>query len=86
MNEKGNTMESIAIIVPCYNEQEVLPIFYRETTKIMCTLNYDYKILLVNDGSKDGTLQVMKSIAKKDEHIKYLSFSRNFGKLTYAGL
>lgn len=58
-------MESIAIIVPCYNEQEALPIFYRETTKIMCTLNYDYKILLVNDGSKDGTLQVMKSIAKK---------------------
>ena len=80
-------MESIAIIVPCYNEQEALPIFYRETTKIMCTLNYDYKILLVNDGSKDGTLQVMKSIAKKDEHVKYLSFSRNFGKeaAMYAG-
>ena len=73
-------MESIAIIVPCYNEQEALPIFYEETTKVMSKLNYDYKILLINDGSKDNTLAIMKSIAEKDNHVKYLSFSRNFGK------
>ena len=80
-------MESIAIIVPCYNEQEALPIFYEETTKVMSKLNYDYKILLINDGSKDNTLAIMKSIAEKDNHVKYLSFSRNFGKeaAMYAG-
>ena len=80
-------MESIAIIVPCYNEQEALPIFYEETTKVMSKLNYDYKILLINYGSKDNTLAIMKSIAEKDNHVKYLSFSRNFGKeaAMYAG-
>lgn len=80
-------MESIAIIVPCYNEQEALPIFYEETTKVMSKLNYEYRILLVNDGSRDDTLSIMKSIAEKDEHVKYLSFSRNFGKeaAMYAG-
>ena len=80
-------MESMAIIVPCYNEQEALPIFYEETTKVMSKLNYDYKILLINDGSKDNTLAIMKSIAEKDNHVKYLSFSRNFGKeaAMYAG-
>lgn len=80
-------MESIAIIVPCYNEQEALQIFYEETTKVMSKLNYDYKILLINDGSKDNTLAIMKSIAEKDNHVKYLSFSRNFGKeaAMYAG-
>lgn len=80
-------MESIAIIVPCYNEQEALPIFYEETTKVMSKLNYDYKILLINDGSKDDTLKIMKSIAERDSHVKYLSFSRNFGKeaAMYAG-
>ena len=49
--------------------------------------DYDYKLLLINDGSKDNTLSIMKSIAEKDEHVKYLSFSRNFGKeaAMYAG-
>ena len=80
-------MESIEIIVPCYNEQEALPIFYREATKVMSSLNYNYRILLVNDGSRDDTLSVMKKIAEKDKHVTYLSFSRNFGKeaAMYAG-
>ncbi len=80
-------MESLAIIVPCYNEQEALPLFYKEATRVLEKLNYDYKLLLVNDGSKDHTLEIMKSIAQKDEHVKYLSFSRNFGKeaAMYAG-
>lgn len=81
-------MESLAIIVPCYNEQEALPLFYKEATRVLEKLNYDYKLLLVNDGSKDHTLEIMKSIAQKDEHVRYLSFSRNFGKeaAVYAGL
>ena len=80
-------METLAIIVPCYNEQEALPLFYKEASKVLEKLDYDYKLLLINDGSKDNTLSIMKSIAEKDEHVKYLSFSRNFGKeaAMYAG-
>lgn len=77
----------ISIIVPCYNEQEALPLFYEEATKVLKTLNMDYEILLVNDGSRDQTLSEMKLLAEKDEHVIYLSFSRNFGKeaAMYAG-
>ena len=80
-------METLAIIVPCCNEQEALPLFYKEASKVLEKLDYDYKLLLINDGSKDNTLSIMKSIAEKDEHVKYLSFSRNFGKeaAMYAG-
>ena len=79
--------ELISLIVPCYNEQESLPIFYEEITKIMATITYDYELLLINDGSKDDTLHIMKTLAEKDSHVKYLSFSRNFGKESamYAG-
>ena len=78
----------ISIIVPCYNEEEVLPLFYKEFNKVAKTLKQDYELILVNDGSKDKTLDIMKSLAKKDKHIIYLSFSRNFGKESamYAGL
>ena len=79
--------EKISIIVPCYNEEEALPFFYDEITKVNKTIDEDYELLLVNDGSKDNTLKVMKDLAKKDKHITYLSFSRNFGKESamYAG-
>ncbi len=77
----------ISLIVPCYNEQAALPLFYEETAKVLSTLDYDYELLLINDGSKDGTLDVMKQLAAADPHLKYLSFSRNFGKESamYAG-
>lgn len=80
--------ELISIVVPCYNEEEALPLFYKEITKVFKKIKEDYEILLVNDGSKDSTLQIMKDLAKKDKHIKYLSFSRNFGKESamFAGL
>ena len=78
----------ISIIVPCYNEEEALPFFYEEITKTMSSFEEDYEVILVNDGSKDKTLEVMKELAKKDDHIVYLSFSRNFGKESamYAGI
>lgn len=81
-----NTMD-ISLIVPCYNEQEAIPIFYQETTAVMKKLAVDYEILLVNDGSKDNTLHVMKELAAQDPHVVYLSLSRNFGKeaAMYAG-
>lgn len=77
----------LSLIVPCYNEEEALPLFYKETAKVLKTMKCDYEMILVNDGSKDKTLQIMKDLAKKDAHVKYLSFSRNFGKESamYAG-
>ncbi len=79
--------KSLTIIVPCFNEEEAIGVFYQEVTKVLCGLPYDYTILFVNDGSKDGTLAFMKQLAQQDEHVKYLSFSRNFGKeaAMYAG-
>lgn len=77
----------ISLIVPCYNEQESLPIFYKEITKIAGNLKREYELLFINDGSKDKTLKIMRELANKDAHVKYLSFSRNFGKeaAMYAG-
>ena len=63
----------ISLIVPCYNEQEVLPIFYREVTKVMQGINYEYELLFVNDGSKDDTLKELREIASADNHVKYIS-------------
>ena len=84
-NSKSKKM---SIIVPCYNEEEVLPIFYKEVTKVLKTINCSYELILVNDGSRDNTLKVMADLANNDKNIFYLSFSRNFGKESamYAGL
>ena len=79
----------IDIVVPCYNEEEVLPLFVEETNKIIDTIpDYDFRYILVNDGSKDHTLDVMRRLASRFENVKYISFSRNFGKESamYAGL
>lgn len=74
-------MNILSIVVPCYNEQEVLPLFYASLCDAARQLpELQFEILLVNDGSRDGTLQVMKQLAETDQRVKYLSFSRNFGK------
>lgn len=80
-------MKKISLIIPCYNEQDALPIFYQEVTAVLSSLTYEYELLFVNDGSKDGTLACLKEFADQDEHVVYLSFSRNFGKeaAMYAG-
>ena len=77
----------LSLIVPCYNEQEALPLFYRETTSVLREMDCDYELILVNDGSKDKTLSVMKGLAAADPCVFYYSFSRNFGKeaAMYAG-
>ncbi len=77
----------LTAIVPCYNEQEALPIFYKEITKVMAGMQCGYELIFVNDGSKDGTLEILRTLAENDKHVKYLSFSRNFGKeaAMYAG-
>ena len=83
-------MKIISIIVPCYNESDSLPIFRKELHKVIDELNrqYIFEIIYINDGSKDATLDILKSFAKEDSSVKYISFSRNFGKeaAIYAGL
>ena len=81
-------MKTIDIVVPCYNEQEVLPSFVRETNEVIDSIkNYKFRYIFVNDGSKDQTLPILKDLASKQDNIKYISFSRNFGKeaAMYAG-
>lgn len=81
-------MKKISIVVPCYNEEKALPLFYDELKRIMDKMsNYIFELILVDDGSKDGTLDIIKNIALEDVSVKYISFSRNFGKESalYAG-
>ena len=77
----------LSLIIPCFNEQEALPLFYDEATRVLNTMQCAYEILFVNDGSRDETLTILKGFAEKDEHVTYLSLSRNFGKeaAMYAG-
>jgi glycosyltransferase involved in cell wall biosynthesis len=79
--------KNISIIVPCYNEEESVPVFYREITKVMAKIDREFELLFVNDGSTDKTLEILRTIAAEDVHVRYLSFSRNFGKESamYAG-
>lgn len=82
-------MEKISVVVPCYNEEEAIPFFYREIGTVQKNMSeYEFEIIFVDDGSKDRTLIVAKELANKDKQIKYISFSRNFGKeaAIYAGL
>ena len=84
--------DKISVIVPCYNEQEALPFFYEAIGKIAGKMkqeyNVDYEFVFVDDGSRDRTLEILRDFAKTDERVKYISFSRNFGKESaiYAGL
>jgi len=78
---------NITLIVPCFNEEEALPLFYRAATAVLQDMDCGYTLLFVNDGSKDHTLPILRELAEQDEHVSYLSFSRNFGKeaAMYAG-
>ena len=77
----------LSLIVPCYNEQDAIPIFYKEAKRVLEGMHVDYELLFINDGSKDHTLGILQELAGKDDSVYYLSFSRNFGKeaAMYAG-
>ena len=79
---------TISIIVPCFNEEESLPLFYAEMEKIKFQLNDHFEYIFINDGSKDRTLAILRELNQKNNSVRYLSFSRNFGKeaALYAGL
>ena len=79
----------ITLVVPCFNEEESIPVFYEETDKISKKMkDVDFEFLFINDGSKDKTIYILRDLAKKYERVRYISFSRNFGKEAgmYAGL
>lgn len=71
----------ISIIVPCFNEEEALPIFYNEITKVADSMKQvDFEFMFIDDGSHDKTLSILKDLNKKDKRVHFRSFSRNFGK------
>jgi glycosyltransferase involved in cell wall biosynthesis len=79
----------ISVIVPSYNEEESLPLFYEEITKVANEMKkVDFEFLFVNDGSRDDTLNILRAFSRKDRRVRYVSFSRNFGKeaAMFAGL
>lgn len=81
---------SLSVVVPCYNEEDAVPLFYDAVTNVLrsCRSVHSYELIFVDDGSKDKTLSKVKELFDKDNHIAYISFSRNFGKeaALYAGL
>lgn len=86
-------MKLVSIVVPCYNEEEVLPLFYDEITKVTDSMKsqfneLDFEFLFIDDGSKDKTLEQFHSLSDKDSRVRFISFSRNFGKEAgmFAGL
>ena len=85
-------MELISVVVPCYNEQESLPLFYNEITRVASEMSVknelQFEFLFINDGSKDNTINILRELSDKDKRVRYVSFSRNFGKeaAMYAGL
>jgi glycosyltransferase involved in cell wall biosynthesis len=73
-------MKKISILVPCYNEEQVLPFFLEAIRSVMADKQYAWELLLVDDGSSDGTLSVMEQVHRQDERVHYIELSRNFGK------
>ncbi|HEM4218745.1 TPA: glycosyltransferase family 2 protein [Streptococcus suis] len=78
----------ISVIVPCFNEEEAIPYFYDAMEKVRKEMGEQFEYIFVNDGSKDRTLTVLRQLSGQDRAVRYLSFSRNFGKeaALYAGL
>lgn len=77
----------ISVVVPCYNEEESVGLFYKEMSSVAEKMDYEFEYIFVNDGSSDSTLEILMELSRSDEKVKYISFSRNFGKESaiYAG-
>lgn len=74
-------MPKISIVVPCYNEQAALPLFYQEITRVASEMDYaEFEFVFIDDGSKDDTLSALRRLAAQDKRVRFVSFSRNFGK------
>ena len=81
-------MKKLSIIVPCFNEEQAIPLFYEACAQTLAALDVQPELWLIDDGSSDGTLDAMRALSERDETVHYISFSRNFGKESamYAGL
>ena len=83
-------MKVLSVVIPCYNEQEAVPLFYREICKTAASMTaaVSFEFIFVDDGSNDETVSVVKALREQDQRVKFVSFSRNFGKeaAMYAGL
>ena len=79
---------TLSVVVPCFNEEESIPLFYREMERVRVEMGEKFEYIFINDGSSDGTLSVLRKLHITDSNVHYLSFSRNFGKeaALYAGL
>lgn len=80
--------ELISLVIPCYNEEDAIPLFYDAIKKQIKKMDYvDFELIFINDGSKDKTLEIIRELSRKDKVVRYVSFSRNFGKeaAMYAG-
>lgn len=78
----------ISIIIPCFNEEEAIPLYFSEMEQIKENISRKFEYIFINDGSNDGTLDTLRELASKNNFVRYISFSRNFGKeaALYAGL
>ena len=78
----------LSLVVPCYNEEDALPPFYKEASRVLDSMDIEAEFVFIDDGSKDKTLEILRSLAAKDPRVHYVSFSRNFGKeaAMFAGL
>lgn len=81
-------MKKLSVVIPCFNEQEAVPLFYEAFMKETSGMNVEFELIFVDDGSRDGTLAAFEALHQRDERVHYLSFSRNFGKESamYAGM
>lgn len=80
--------ELLSLVVPCFNEEDALPPFYAEASRVLATMDIKAEFVFIDDGSRDKTLEILRSLASKDPRVHYVSFSRNFGKeaAMFAGL
>ena len=81
-------MDKISVIISCYNEEKSVPLFYAAIEKAIKDIDAEFEYIFVDDGSKDNTLKIIKDLSSQDEKVRYISFSRNFGKeaAMFAGL
>ena len=70
---------TLSVVASVYNEEQALPMFYKETSRILSECGWDYELIFVNDGSADNSIALIREFAKQDPHVAYVSFSRNFG-------